>query len=125
MAFQDLDEFGGGSDSGGFRAAPQDDLLMYFVVCIDAWAFRPNQNRFRIRTDSVEGRIWTDSDRFLDPRHGSYQPSSRVLWVMDCGRHQSPLSGPCRFASRPEYGGDIEVTTEPPMRSQADMHSPC
>ena len=60
-------------DSGGFRAAPQG---MFGGIVQSVSAFRPYRNGFRIRTDSVESPIWTDSDGFQYLKYGSRQPSS-------------------------------------------------
>ena len=45
--------------------------------------FDPTEMEFRIRTDSVEGQIRTDSDGFLDPKYGGHQPRPG-MYVCTC-----------------------------------------
>ena len=61
MPVRDSDGFGGGSDSGGFGWIPSSPAGDLFAELQSVWAFRPYRSGFRIRTDSVESRIRTDS----------------------------------------------------------------
>jgi len=47
----------------------------YWRVLQSVWAFGPHHNGFRIRTDSVEGRIRVDSGGFRDPGIRFRKPS--------------------------------------------------
>jgi len=66
----------GGSGFGRIRADYEQPAGHTFCgILHSVWAFWAYRNGFRIRTDSVESRIRTDSDGFQDPKYGSRQPS--------------------------------------------------
>ena len=63
-----------GPDSGGFRAALQGDFLAHFAFCMGIFTI---ENRIPDFDGFGRG---SDSDGFLDPKHGSsHQPSREVM----------------------------------------------